>query len=222
METLKTILKDFDVNRSKELNKSGEDHFPNNDTSNSLIASCFQPIADEILFHGHFLVKCIIDGKVCEYGIRVDALELYYSEEVYGGYVDKIMYHITDRVPYYLRESGLEKYPYYEFGSFNLHQSGVDVTFENPDKKYRASFLIRKISIVGADGVIIRNSEKTDEYSTHIFDYLFPNGYLCKTDSSIHWITEEGIAQHAVLDFRQNLPDDISRNKMWQFRRPEV
>lgn len=54
METLKTILKEFDVNRSTALKKMGEEHFPDDISSDSIIASCFHPIADIILYNGHF------------------------------------------------------------------------------------------------------------------------------------------------------------------------
>lgn len=100
------ILREFDTNRSSELKAHGQSHFPNNEASDSRIASCFHPIADEILYHGHFLVKSKIDDSKIEYGIRVDALELYYNEELKDGYKDKKMYHINERVPYYLRNSG--------------------------------------------------------------------------------------------------------------------
>lgn len=226
METQKTILKEFDVNRSAALKKMGEEHFPDDISSDSIIASCFHPIADIILYNGHFIITCKKGNSSFEFGIRVDALELYYNEEVQNGYVDEKMYHINSRIPYYMKAHGISEYPYYEFGSFNLHQSGIDVTFENEEKRYRASFLIRKFSIVEANGNDIKNSTKTDKYSTHIFDYFFLNGVSDNACSSIHWKTicneECTKSPKSILDFRQNLPDDVDRGKRWQFNRDDI
>ena len=226
METLKTILNEFDVNRSAALKKMGEEHFPNDISSDSIIASCFHPIADEVLYNGRFLISCKKGNSFFEFGIRVDALELYYNEEIQNGYEDKKMYHINPRIPYYLKNHGISEYPYFEFGSLNLHPSGIDITFENESKQYRASFLIRKFSIVETNGIDIKDSAKTDKASTHIFDYFFPNGVSDTACSAIHWKSNNNEncnkCPKSILDFRQNLPDDVDRGKRWQFKREDI
>ena len=78
-------------------------------------------------------------------------------------------------------------FPYFKFGSFNLHQSGVDVTFENEEKKYRASFLIRSYRVLKTDDGLYPKNDNTqyDPHSTHIFDDMFYSGYA---NTEIVWI----------------------------------
>ena len=115
-----------------------------------------------------------------EYIIDLGAIELYYQEEEWK-IKESIMYH-TNEHPSKSKIFNLNKseYPYFKFGSFNLHQSGVDVTFENPDEKYRASFLIRSYRVVKKKDIaeIKHNRIPFDDHSTHIFDDMFYNGIL--------------------------------------------
>ena len=117
----------------------------------NVVADCFHPCAKEILLGGYFL----IDKK---YIIDLGSIELYYHEEE-GEIKDYIMYHTNDH-PSKSRVFNLEGgYPYFEFGSFNLHQSGIDVTFENEDQKYRASFLIRSYRVL-KNGESLKDSQE--------------------------------------------------------------
>lgn len=178
METLKTILKEFDVNRSAALANRINGCFQNDEESENLIASCFLPIAKYVLNKGYF---CIGD----EYCIGCRAVELYYHEEGNGFFKDPIMYHTDARTPESLTEHGF-KYEYFKFGSFNLHTSGVDVTFEK-ENEYRASFLIREFDVFKWE-----NGEKEpivadEKRSTFIFDYMFPYGISSETLGQISW-----------------------------------
>ena len=75
-----------------------------------------------------------------EYAIFIHTVEFYYHEEkpfekeVVG---DEIVYHRNGR--YVNREV-----PYFPMMSLHSHWSGFDITFENEEKHYRASALIRK------------------------------------------------------------------------------
>jgi hypothetical protein len=133
MEELIKILESFEEKRNQKIGDTWDA---------DAVKQCFMPCAEKILCKGYFL----INGN---YIIDIGAIELYYHEEK-GNIKDYIMYH-TNAHPYKSRMSEFAKgYPYFKPGSFNLHQSGLDVTFENPDinKKYRASFLIRSYRLL--------------------------------------------------------------------------
>lgn len=175
MEKLIEILKEFEDNRTKRESKKWDDN---------AIAECFLPCAKKILCGGYFLVNK-------EYIIDLGAIELYYHEEE-GCIKDYIMYH-TNFHPSKSKMFDLNKgFPYFTFGSFNLHQSGVDVTFENKDKKYRASFLIRSYRVLKTvNGFYpINDDTEYDTHSTHIYDDMFYSGLLLSTDkrTTIEWI----------------------------------
>ena len=196
MEKLIEILRQFDVNRSqaikdgKFINKSEQEKY-------EVIAECFKPCAENILCNGYFLVN----GK---YIIDLGAIELYYHEEN-GDIKDPIMYHTNDTGSFSQFFKGKEL-PYFKFGSFNLHEVGVDVTFEKDkdeitgeEKKYRASFLIRSYRVFEIKDVkelekvdeILNNTQKPhfDPHSKHIFDDMFPNGVFIGKDDEykIEW-----------------------------------
>lgn len=191
MEKLIEILKQFDTNRNEFKGVWDE----------NAVAACFQPCAKEILSNGYFL----INGT---YIIELGSIELYYHEE-YGDIKDYIMYHTNDRLPKKYKEviDNPQKfpnifnaiiehkgYPYFKIGTFNQHQSGVDVTFEKEKEKdsYRASFLIRSYRVLKAkDGKYpFGDKTKYDHCSTHIFDDLFYEGINWK-NSNIEWINDE-------------------------------
>lgn len=169
MEKLIEILKQFKEKR-KETISNGENIKQWNADA---VAECFAPCAKDILCKGYFLVneKYIID---------IGAIELYYHEED-GDIKDYIMYH-TNAHPSKskLYEKNHNEFPYFEFGSFNLHQSGLDITFENPDEKYRASFLIRSYRLLKTKNNEYPKDDKTpyDPCSTHIFDDMFYEGIM--------------------------------------------
>ena len=179
-KTLIEILKQFENNKKNWKGTWNE----------NAVAECFKPCAIDLLCKGYFLVN----GK---YIIDLGAIELYYHEEKTNGIKDHIMYHTNE----HLAKAELCKkgYPYFKFGSFNLHQSGIDVTFENPDKEYRASFLIRSYRVIEkGDNETLENVEyklnnlsepKFDPHSTHIFDDMFPNGIIFgdNKDVKIEW-----------------------------------
>lgn len=182
MEKLIEILKEFDEIRKRDVNedkwrdKSIEEKY-------EAIAEWFRPCAEKILCNGYFL----INGK---YIIDLGAIELYYHEED-GDIKDFIMYH-TNAHPSKSRLFKLnnDAFPYYNFGSFNLHQSGVDVTFENEKKRYRASFLIRSYRVLEAENGMYPKtvSVKYDPHSTHIFDDMFYGGVTLNGGTEILWI----------------------------------
>ena len=192
MEELIKILEEFDTKRDDYKKDAGKKW------DEDAVANCFfEACAKQILCKGYFL----INGR---YIIDLGRIELYYDEEGDGKdrIKDPIMYHTNDKIPYSTHYKEIGKYPYFKFGSFNLHQSGVDVTFEKPDpgKEYRASFLIRSYRVIEKeDNETLENVKsklnnlsepKFDPHSTHIFDDMFPNGIMFgdNKDIKIEWI----------------------------------
>ena len=173
MKEFKAILEQFDSKRNV-LKYKGL-------WNESVVADCFYPCAKEILLGGYFL----IDNK---YVIDLGSIELYYHEEE-EEIKDYIMYH-TNEHPSKSRVFTIEGgYPYFEFGSFNLHQSGIDVTFENKDKKYRASFLIRSYRVLKKGESLNDSQEPYDFCSTHLFDDMFYGGISEQNISRITWVS---------------------------------
>ena len=178
MNQLNSILEEFDKKRESKKGSNWNE---------KAIAECFLPCAKKILLGGYFLVNK-------KYIIDLGAIELYYHEEE-GNIKDYIMYHIPERysspkssVIMMEKEQGTNL-PYFEFGSFNLHQSGVDVTFENPIKKYRASFLIRSYRVLKLKDEDNVNDLTIpfDKCSTHIFDDMFYQA-ISFENTKIEWI----------------------------------
>ena len=199
MEKLIKILKQFDQERTKRLNHWNEE----------AIVEAALPLAKEFLCNGYFLVN----GK---YIIDIGAIELYYHEEK-GDIKDDKMYHINKHLPKNYKEMFKHDggYPYFSVGSFNLHQSGVDITFENEEKKYRASFLIRSYRVLTNSKDIAIKDIKYDPYSTHIYDDLFYSGLLLSTNerTTIEWIEYDKGGE-----IEQKPRKNIKDARPWQFR----
>ena len=195
MKGLIEILNKFDAERDKRV-VNGK-WVNDADRKDEAVAECFYPCAKEILCNGYFLVNN-------KYIIDLGAIELYYHEEGEGD--DKIrdyaMYHISERYQkpkttvFQMEKNENEELPYFKFGSFNLHQSGVDVTFEKEDegKKYRASFLIRAYRVFAANDKDLKTKLQTsigfDNCSTHIFDDMFYMGisFFDNDNTTIDWV----------------------------------
>ena len=143
-------------------------HLPHH-TEDELLAA-FKQLAPYLLYGGYFLV----DGKK---EIYLDDIEFYYHEEREGGIKDPIMYHTNDH-------EGKEV-PYFEVGRLNLHISGIDVTFENPNEQYRASFLIRGFHVKQSTQ---EDVQPYDPHSTHIYDEMLYMGLPLGKPIEIEWV----------------------------------
>lgn len=173
------------------------------------IAQCFIPCAKKILA-GHFEVKYKVGKDVLIRKVQPTVLELYYHEEKDGGFRDPIMYHTDYRKrtekkangETYFSLTGLTELPYYPIGSLNPHTSGIDVTFENAQEKYRASFLIRAYSVEYENG-----KTRAVDNSTEIYDDLLLNGISLENADWIEWIDGKEDAQLKERNWRRNVPD---------------
>ncbi len=190
MDNLNNILEKFDSRRTAMIN--------NKKWNENAVAECFEPCAKEILLNGYFLINN-------EYIIDLGSIELYYHEET-GPIKDYIMYHRKERVTSRIKEFNNGNLPYFEFGSMNLHQSGVDVTFENgeKEKEYRASFLIRSYRVLRKSDDIANDIIPFDPHSTHIFDDMFYKGISFNEEkkTTIEWIERE----KGVYDIIDKIP----------------
>ena len=220
----------FDENLTKMIESNRLLHPEQREEYANKIAECFIPCAKKILA-GCFLVKNLKGGEQVVRKINPTVLELYYHEEDPGRFKDPIMYHTNDRkyYDYYLDANGKEKshgpqsqsffkkrgidgLPYYSIGSLNPHTSGIDITFENSEKHYRASCLIREYDILFAEGkepVHIKNS-------TDIYDDLLLYGITLDNADWIDWEPGDCLDSVSDKDFkekhscgRRNVPDYI-------------
>lgn len=154
------------------------------------LTNAFEKLAPYFLYGGCFL----IEGKK----LYLDDIEFYYHDEDEGGIKDPIMYHTN--------EHERKELPYFELGRLNLHVSGVDVTFENPQKHYRASFLIRGFHMEG---------KPYDPHSTHIYDEMLYMGVPLGKAIEIEWIEED------VPDKNNYKPIGISRLNVAEYNKYE-
>ena len=184
------------------------------------IAKCFIPCAKKILA-GHFEVKNNVAGAIISRRIYPTVIELYYHEEDPGGFQDPIMYHTDYRKrselkakgETYFTLTGLNELPYYPIGSLNPHTSGIDVTFENAEKHYRASFLIREYKVIYEN-----KKERTVKNSTEIYDDLLLNGITLDNADWIEWVEGKEDAKLKDRGWRRNVPDykrDHENPELW-------
>lgn len=130
----------------------------------------FHDIAEEVITRGCFE----INGIRRIYPVEI---EFYYHEEGGGNLKDPVMYHTCDN----------KASEYYELGSLNPHVSGIDVTFENKDKEYRASFLIRAYKVDEFDGEKW-SSKKLENRPTYLYEDMFMNLPI-SNGINVRWIT---------------------------------
>ncbi len=182
--TLADIFSDFDGTQAKDTEQLSE---------------LFRPIAEELICNGHFVINN-------QRKIFLTDLEFYYHEENGAKTIDNrplikdpIMYHTYEHEK---NVKAIEKeastlpddnkdlaVPYFQAGSLNLHNSGIDITFENQEKKYRASVLIRGYEVEG---------ESEEHRSTYIYEAMFMNITL---PMSIEWAAEQN-PNHQVFKER--------------------
>ena len=198
------ILKIFEILRSERI-----EQFPSSVDRKAYadaVASCFMPCAQRILA-GCFQVHIPIGGDAIKREIYPTAIELYYHEEGEGRFKDPIMYHTDDRKLSEHKEwfvnRGITELPYFPLGNLNPHTSGIDVTFENPRERYRASFLIREYNVVYDSG-----KKRMVKNSTDIYDDMLPGGMPWCGDDWITWC-DGGVLDETdiVRRWRRNVPD---------------
>lgn len=153
----------------------------------SSLSSQFEAIAKDVLLGGCFE----INGVRRIYPLEI---EFYYHEEGEDGLKDPVMYHTDDHEGRQLE--------YYPLGSLNCHISGMDITFENEEKKYRASFLIREYRVEEyVEGEWV-NKKVREKRPTYLYEDMFMNFPLFD-GIDVKWVNVEPI----------NLAEDIFRKQ---------
>lgn len=155
-------------------------------SSEEIINEEFARMAKQLLYGGHFRV---LNSK----NIYLEEIEFYYHEEC-GCIKDPIMYHTNDHEG--------KQVAYYKLGRFNMHTSGVDVTFENEEKQYRASFLIRAYRV---------DNNPIETRSTYIYDDMFGMGIPFDEPIEIEWVEDKMDDNVKALSlkgtWRKNVPE---------------
>lgn len=183
----------------------------------------FKNLAEYFLTKGHLL----INGK-CGRKVYICDVEFYYHEEFEGGIKDWIMYHRNHHPKKKTKELG-----YLEVGQLNSHESGIDITFENKAKQYRAGMLIRGFKIVEETNDTdlpmfdYHPKAKYDDRSTHFYDALINSGNILN-GFTIKWeeenrecklekepIYRKNVAAYDIIENEQSelLPVKIEFNK---------
>lgn len=175
--SLKEALESF-------IGKDGEDW-----KSMESLENQFKELA-KYLFYGGYLT---VNGRKRVYLMD---LEFYYHEEE-GMIKDWIMYHRDTQ-----DKNG--KKDYFPLGMLNVHQSGIDITFENEAKKYRAAVLIRGFA-VKVEGKTIK---EYDTCSTHLYEDLFMT-YPLTEGVHVEWVHElmEGAEEIQEPEVRRNVAE---------------
>lgn len=153
----------------------------------------FKELAHHFICGGYIEVK---SGKTSR-RIYIDDIEFYYHEEASAanGITDPIVYH-RDHLQPERRKDKTETY--FRIGQLNLHQSGIDITFENEKLHYRASALIR--------GYRIDTDGESVSFSTHLYDDLFKD--MSVTDGiNVRWVDKESLIRQmdSQVYTRQNV-----------------
>lgn len=175
----------------------------------SNLSSQFEAIAKDVLHGGCFE----INGVRRIYPLEI---EFYYHEEGEDGLKDPVMYHTADHEGKML--------DYYPLGSLNCHTSGMDITFENQEKQYRASFLIRKYRVCEYEGGAwkVMNNKECEKRSTYIYEDMFMNIPL-SDGINVKWISSEtsNIAKDILCKPRINVAEYI-KDKDGKFTKFEI
>lgn len=166
--------------------------------SNEELEQRMMKLARTFLFGGYINVRG-------QYHIYLRTVEFYYHEED-GEVKDPIMYH---RNNYHVAG----EIPYFTPLSFNSHDTGVDITFENEDKHIRASVLIRAYEVWDcknmcsllwnpdaqqfqpykmASEIYKEKKKKAPEFNTQsMYVKKFLNGFASSGEANITWVSKK-------------------------------
>lgn len=150
--------------------KEALSHFQGANGNETNLTEQFSHLAKYFLYSGYLL----INNKT---KIYLRDIEFYYHEEI-GSIKDPIMYHRNTK-----RNKDVKYFP---LGLLNAHESGIDITFENEQKRYRASMLIRGFNIIKEEAIL---PIEYNRRSTHIYEALFMQSSLLE-EIHIKWIHE--------------------------------
>ena len=205
----------------------------------------FVLLAKKMLYGGFFLVKDKSGNDV--YKIEIQTVEFYYHEETISdnGIYDPIVYHRNGRYP----SNPDLPVPAFPIMALHTHQSGIDITFEEKDGKYRASALIRAFTVFDyrlnkyvkwdskekTDGIYHSKDKKDndkpyiDERSQYLYYYI--NGFdIISGQSLIEWKPNKDVEYDESCPIyygrRKNVYEDkekkILDERKWAFSKDVV
>jgi hypothetical protein len=154
-------------------------------------------IAEHVFFGGYFEVNN-------KRRIYPTDIEFYYHEEDADGLKDPIMYHTDEHEKKHL--------DFYPLSGLNFHMSGLDVTFENKKKNYRASFLIREYKVCDFNGKDWVETKGNENRSTYIYEDMLMNIPLSE-GINIRWIdspSEKEASWEPVVSSRINVANYVT------------
>ena len=168
----------------------------------------FEAIAKDVILGGCFEINGM---RRIYYPLEI---EFYYHEEGENGLKDPVMYHTDDH------EKVAPKY--FPLGALNCHLSGIDVTFENKEKQYRASFLIRKYRVCEYESGEWVEKKECEKRSTYIYEDMFMNIPL-SDGINVKWVNVEPInpAEEILSKPRINVAE-YERENNGKFRKVEI
>ena len=164
----------------------------------------FKKIAEEAFFSGYFLVN---GGCKDAYKLKLTCIEFYYHEDDGNIKDEKKCLKGKDEFGYAL-------------GAVCPNPSGVDVLFDDPQKKYHASFLIRgyKAIVPGEKIGRIMKKEKIGLLMIFGMIYLVEQKMLSNGKFCIEWIDESD----ETLGYAEPMQRiNINDNRLWGFKRVE-
>ncbi len=151
MKKLREALNDFQTVVSKDY------YIDNGYGSNDKLESEFKKLTANFLYGGFINVND-------KFHIYLTTVEFYFHCEQKGMFVyDPIVYHRNN-----MARKNNQILPYFPLGSINMHQSGIDITFEKKEE-YRASVLGRCFEVYDTVENKLCQPEKR---STYIYNSL--------------------------------------------------
>lgn len=196
--------------------------------------SPMETLAHQLFFGGYLETKYTQNGTHITKQIYLSKIEFYLHECGENGIIkDFGMYHIPDfaktyvasKLPKECFEGASEEDRFYltpfPVGALHSHSSGIDITLDDKDNRFRASVLIRGYVVEG----------KYDGRSTYLYDQLLMGASVFNEGLSIKWV-DELKRDNAIKEIRngprQNLTVKVIENhqkkdtgckdtRKWQF-----
>jgi hypothetical protein len=205
-----------------------EDALMSFNPKNGGLDSQFMELAKYFLYGGYIHIQSEINGKKIERLLYIREVEFYFYDETEKNKCSSKVYHRNGKYTNIPQNERLPigKYTHYFIpGTIYPHASGIDITFENKDEKYRASALIRAFSIIedGREELIYLKNNKSvsvDPRSTYVYEYLFEGfSIFSNTHYSIEWVDNWNMAPDTLIKKeRINFDDkDNEAPKKWRF-----
>ena len=172
-----------------------------------LLKGQFENIARAAFYSGHFVVN---KGEADEYKIEITCIEFYYHED--KGF-------IQDKKKYLKGEKEFG----YPISAICPNPSGIDVLFDNVDKKFHASFLIRGYKATDKNGNFYENNEKSKTWNSQDVWYdLFGGANMLNHGRfSVEW-EDHGNAYEGAFEINTMERINIADGRKWGYVKGKI